>query len=216
MKWSFADSRVRIEEGGWARSATTRDLPTSKELAGVEMRLDEGANRELHWHQEANGQGGSFVDDLEEGDLWYFPAGYPHSLQGLSPNGSEFLLILDNGNFAEESTFLLNDWLAHTPKSVLGENFNVKAEKFANFPKSQKYIFQGDVPGAIDDEDLEVLEIFRADRFTDFSLLQWLGETPLKLVGENVYNRGEDNDDAVQEFLESVQGAEKDLIKDRE
>jgi oxalate decarboxylase family bicupin protein len=90
------------------------------------MRLDEGVIRELHWHTEAEWayvlagkvritaldvEGGSFMDDLEEGDLWYFPAGHPHSLQGLSPNGTEFLLIFDDGNFSEESTFLLTDWL---------------------------------------------------------------------------------------------------------
>jgi quercetin dioxygenase-like cupin family protein len=51
------------------------------------------------------------MDDLEAGDLWYFPAGHPHSLQGLSPNGTEFLLIFDNGHFSEESTFLLTDWM---------------------------------------------------------------------------------------------------------
>jgi len=51
MKWSFADSHTRIEEGGWARQTTIRELPTSVELAGVNMRLDEGAIRELHWHK---------------------------------------------------------------------------------------------------------------------------------------------------------------------
>lgn len=55
--------------------------------------------------------GGSFIDDLKEGDLWYFPAGFPHSLQGLGPNGTEFLLIFDNGGFSEESTFILSDWM---------------------------------------------------------------------------------------------------------
>lgn len=52
MKWSFVDSHTRIEEGGWARETTIRELPTSKELAGVNMRLEEGAIRELHWHKE--------------------------------------------------------------------------------------------------------------------------------------------------------------------
>lgn len=51
---SFADSHMCIEEGGWARQTTVRELPTSKELAGVNMRLDEGAIRELHWHKEAS------------------------------------------------------------------------------------------------------------------------------------------------------------------
>lgn len=34
MKWSFADSHMKIEEGGWARQTTVRELPTSVELAG--------------------------------------------------------------------------------------------------------------------------------------------------------------------------------------
>lgn len=125
MKWSFANSHMRIEEGGWTRQTTVRELPTSTELAGVNMRLDVGVIRELHWHQQAEWayvlkgnvrvtaldiDGGNFIDDLEEGDLWYFPSGHPHSLQGLGPNGTEFLLIFDDGNFSEDSTFLLTDW----------------------------------------------------------------------------------------------------------
>lgn len=42
MRWSFADSHIRIEEGGWTRQTTVRELPTSVELAGVNMRLDRG------------------------------------------------------------------------------------------------------------------------------------------------------------------------------
>lgn len=58
------------------------------------------------------------MDDLEAGDLWYFPAGHPHSLQGLSPNGTEFLLIFDDGHFSEESTFLLTDWMGKASLQV--------------------------------------------------------------------------------------------------
>ena len=35
----------------------------------------------------------SFVRDVFEGDLWYFPTGIPHSIQGLGPDGAEFLLF---------------------------------------------------------------------------------------------------------------------------
>lgn len=90
------------------------------------MRLDAGVIRELHWHVQAewayilagsaritalDQEGGNYVGDLEEGDLWYFPRGHPHSIQGLGPNGTEFLLIFDDGHFSEDSTFLLTDWL---------------------------------------------------------------------------------------------------------
>lgn len=59
-------------------------------------------------------EGGNFIDDLHKGDLWYFPSGVPHSLQGLSPNGSEFLLVFDSGYFSEESTFVLTDWFGRS------------------------------------------------------------------------------------------------------
>jgi oxalate decarboxylase family bicupin protein len=167
MRWSFSDSHMRIEEGGWTRETTIRELPTSKELAGVNMRLEHGVIRELHWHQEAewayvlegkvritalDTEGGSFVDDLEKGDLWYFPSGHPHSLQGLDPNGTEFLLVFDSGSFSEDSTFLLTDWISRTPKSVLAENFRVAPEVFNAIPEKEKYIFQGSEPGSIEKE----------------------------------------------------------------
>ncbi|KAI0442962.1 oxalate decarboxylase family bicupin [Xylaria telfairii] len=167
MRWSFADSHVRIEEGGWTRQTTVRELGTSVDLASVNMRLDKGVIRELHWHKEAEWayvldgevritaidyEGGNFMDDLKKGDLWYFPSGVPHSLQGLGENGTEFLLIFDDGSFSEESTFILSDWLAHTPKSVISKNFNLAPEVFAHLPKNEKYIFQGSYPGSLEDE----------------------------------------------------------------
>jgi oxalate decarboxylase family bicupin protein len=167
MRWSFADSHIRIEEGGWTRQTTIRELGTSVELAGVNMRLGPNVIRELHWHKEAEWayvldgevrvtaldyEGGSFIDDLKKGDLWYFPSGIPHSLQGLGENGTEFLLIFDDGHFSEESTFILTDWLAHTPKSVIAENFHLPPEVFAHLPAGEKYIFEGSQPGSIDEE----------------------------------------------------------------
>src|SRR5258708_27379340 len=53
LKWSFADSHTRLSEGGWARQTTTRELPIATEFAAVNMRLQAGAIRELHWHREA-------------------------------------------------------------------------------------------------------------------------------------------------------------------
>ncbi|KAJ4505161.1 hypothetical protein HRR83_009361 [Exophiala dermatitidis] len=344
MRWSFADSHMRIEEGGWTRQTTVRELGLSKEIAGVNMRLDYGVIRELHWHKEAewayvlegnvrvtalDTEGGSFIDDLQKGDLWYFPSGHPHSLQGLSPNGTEFLLVFDDGNFNEESTFLLTDWLAHTPKAVLGENFRLAPEVFKTIPKSDKYIFQGSLPGSIDEEKpdgrnvkksklqfthkmldqepvnttggqvritdstnfpisktiaaahldiqpgamremhwhpnadewsffikgrarvtvfgaegtartfdfmagdvgviprnmghfienlsdeepVEVLEIFRADKFQDFSLFQWLGETPKKMVADHLFANDEEG---AKKFLKEIHDADYDPIRAKE
>lgn len=56
-------------------------------------------------------EGKYYADDVPQGGLWYFPPGVPHSLQGIGSGGTEFLLIFDDGNFSEEETFLLSDWL---------------------------------------------------------------------------------------------------------
>ena len=92
--------------------------------------------------------GRNFVDDVGEGDLWYFPAGIPHSIQGLE-EGCEFLLVFDDGNFSENSTFLISDWFAHTPKEVLAKNFGVAESDFADIPAHERYIFQSKVPGPL-------------------------------------------------------------------
>lgn len=164
FKWSFADSHMRLEDGGWARQTTVRELPAATTIAGVNMRLKAGAVREMHWHAQAewsymikgkaritavDQEGRAFQDDVSEGDLWYFPAGIPHSIQGIGEDGCEFLLAFDDGDFSEDSTFLLTDWLAHTPKEVLAKNFGVPESAFANIPKSELYIFPTQIPGPL-------------------------------------------------------------------
>lgn len=165
LKFSFAEAHNRLEPGGWARQVTERELPIATALAGVNMRLKAGAVRELHWHKQAEwaymlyGQaritalderGGQFVDDVGEGDLWYFPEGIPHSIQGLEPDGCEFLLVFDDGAFSEDSTFLITDWFAHTPRDVLAANFGWPRQAFDPIPKQELYIFNADVPGPLE------------------------------------------------------------------
>ncbi len=164
LRWSFCDSHNRVSEGGWARQTTVRELPTATTLAGVNMRLTAGGVREMHWHKEGEwaymlkGRARitavdqnlrTFQDDVNEGEGWYFPAGIPHSIQGLEDDGCEFLLVFDDGNFDENETFLLTDWLSRVPKDVLAKNFNVPESAFDKIPKNELYIFQSKVPGPL-------------------------------------------------------------------
>jgi oxalate decarboxylase len=136
-------------------------------MAGVEMRLTAGGVRELHWHVSAewafviygnaritavDPDGKSFVNDVKAGDLWLFPGGTPHSIQGLGPDGCKFLLVFNQGDFDEFSTFLLTDWFNHTPPEVLAKNFNAPATTFANIPKEKLYIFQSQEPRPLAEE----------------------------------------------------------------
>jgi oxalate decarboxylase len=159
--YSFDLTKKRVEEGGWTHEITQRELPSSKDLAGVNMRLTAGSYRELHWHTAdewaymlygnarvtvMNPDGTMFIDDVSEGDLWFFPAGYPHSIQGLEPDGTEFLLVFNQGLFSEDATMLLSEWVAHTPPEVLMKNFGLDRSALAKLPTESLYIFPGTVP----------------------------------------------------------------------
>lgn len=71
--------------------------------------------------------GKAFVDDIGKDDLWYFPTGNPHSIQGLPPDGCEFLLVFDDGKFSQADTTLISDWVRHTPAEVLAKNWGAAA-----------------------------------------------------------------------------------------
>jgi len=148
--------------GGWAKEATVAEFPVSEKLAGVLMSLNPGGLRELHWHANAaewayvikgqcrvttiNPQGQSQIADFAAGDVWYFPRGFGHSIQGIGAEDCLFVLVFDNGYFSEFGTFSISDWVGHTPPEVLAKNFGVPASTFANFPKREVYIAKGPVP----------------------------------------------------------------------
>jgi oxalate decarboxylase len=159
--FSFDLVKKRVEEGGWTHEVTQRVLPSSKDIAGVQMRLTAGSYRELHWHTAdewayvlygnarvtvMNPDGTMFIGDVSEGDLWIFPAGYPHSIQGLGPDGTEFLLVFNQGMFSEDGTMLLSETVAHIPPEVLAKNTRLDKSAFAQTPGAPLYIFPGNLP----------------------------------------------------------------------
>jgi len=169
--YSFDLVKKRVEEGGWTHEVTQRVLPSSKDVAGVNMRLTAGSYREMHWHTAdewayvlygkarvtvMNPDGTMFIGDVEEGDLWIFPAGFPHSIQGLDPDGTEFLLVFNQGMFSEDGTMLLSEWIAHTPPEVLAKNTGLDARVFEKTPGAPLYIFPGKVPGSLEQDKAEI------------------------------------------------------------
>src|SRR4030088_2960797 len=170
LRFSFADAHMRLEPGGWTRQVTKREFGISKDIAGVNMRLNAGGVRELHWHKAAewaymlygtaritavDQNGRNFVDDVGDGDIWYFPAGIPHSIQGVNPDGCESLLVFDDGDFDEDNTFLISDWFKHTPNEVLAKNFGAPASAFGHTPDpSQLYIFPAPVPAPLSSDKI--------------------------------------------------------------
>ncbi len=165
LKYPFAMAHCRLEDGGWAREVTQREMGSMQEMAIVDMRLPAGVVRELHWHKEGewayvlkgkvrfylvDDKRNVLIEDLEEGDLWYAPPGFPHAIQGLEGEGTEFVLVFSDGNFSENQTLLVTELFAHTPKEVLAKNFGVAESAFDGIPASEKYIFRLPVPGPLD------------------------------------------------------------------
>lgn len=167
---SFSAAHRRIQEGGWSRQVTVEDFPISKDIAGVNMRLAAGGIRELHWHNAAewalmltgktritaiDNDGRGFVKDVGVGDIWFFPTGIPHSIQGLGPDGGEFLLVFDDGKFSEANTTLISDWTRHTPREVLAKNWGVSESALDGIyaaPPDGRYIFQQPAPPPLDED----------------------------------------------------------------
>ncbi|KAF8684030.1 Oxalate Decarboxylase [Rhizoctonia solani] len=145
VKWPFSLSHNRIQDGGWARQQNVHSMPIATTMAGVNMRLKAGTMREMHWHITAE----------YPGDLWYFPPGIPHVLQGLNDtaDGCEFLLVFDDGEFSEDSTFSVTDWTSHIPKEVLSRNFKVNASAFDHIPDRELYMIPTAVPTGTPEEE---------------------------------------------------------------
>jgi len=165
FKYPFSLANKRAYEGGWSREVTARELPVSKTMAGVNMRLTAGGVRELHWHTASewaimlygtaritaiDADGKSFVADTKKNDLWFFPSGLPHSIQGLGPDGAEFMLVFDDGDFSESETVLLSDSMSHLPREVLSKNFGVAETSLKKLPRQELFIFQAATPGPLE------------------------------------------------------------------
>src|SRR5438309_571062 len=162
FKFALEKSRGKVIGGSFGKEATVEQLPISKGIAGVSMKLEPGAMRELHWHATAaewafviegrvrttviDPQGNAETNDFGPGTVWYFPRGHGHMLECLGDKPCHFILIFDNGYFSEFGTFSITDWLGHTPKALLAKNFGVPESAFDGFPKDEVYFARGAVP----------------------------------------------------------------------
>src|SRR5438552_18077316 len=86
--YSYDLTKKRIQEGGWTHQVTQRELPSSTDIAGVNMRLTAGSFRERHWHTAdewatrvdgnarasvLNPDGTVYPDEVAKGHLWASP-----------------------------------------------------------------------------------------------------------------------------------------------
>ncbi len=164
--YSFELAHRRIQEGGWTNQVTAREFPVSTEVAGVKMRLTAGSYRELHWHKAdewayvtagttritlLTPDGEIFIDDVPRRRYLVFP---PLVIRipsrAWAPTEANSCLCIDDGMFSEYQTFLLSDWVAHTPGKILEKNFHLSADRVAKLPEDELYIFPGELPGSLE------------------------------------------------------------------
>src|ERR1700704_6965472 len=97
FKFALETSEGKVIGNSFGKEATVEQLPISKGIAGVSMKLEPGAMRELHWHATAaewafvlegrvrttviDPQGNAEINDFGPGDVWLFPRGHPHILE---------------------------------------------------------------------------------------------------------------------------------------
>jgi len=165
FKFELEKSEGRTLGGSYGKEATVEQLPISKGIAGVSMRMEPGVMRELHWHATAaewafvtegrvrttviDPQGCAETNDFEPGDIWYFPRGHGHVIETLGDQQCQFILVFDNGYFSEFGTFSISDWIGHVPNELLAKNFGVPASTFDIFPKEEVYFAKGKIPPPI-------------------------------------------------------------------
>ena len=54
FKFALEQSKGKVMDGSFGKEATVAQLPISKGIAGVSMRLEPGMTRALHWHATAD------------------------------------------------------------------------------------------------------------------------------------------------------------------
>src|SRR5215510_3180606 len=164
FKFALEKSQGKVIGNSFGKEATVTQLPISKGIAGVSMKLEPGAMRELHWHATAaewafilegrvrttviDPAGLAETNDFDPGDVWYFPRGHGHMLQCLGDKPCHFILIFDNGYFSEFGTFSITDWIGHAPRPLLAKNFGLPESTFDRFPKDEVYFGRGEIPPA--------------------------------------------------------------------
>ncbi len=162
FKYQLEKKAPRTNDGGITRGASVTDFPASVGIAGVSMRLQPGAMRELHWHANAaewayvlkgnmrttvvDPKGNTYVDLFSPGDVWYFPRGYGHVLQCVGDEECHFILIFDNGNFSEDHTFSITDFVSSVPPEIAAQNLGISVSEVASLPQKEVYFAQGKVP----------------------------------------------------------------------
>ena len=176
----------------------------------------------MHWHDAAewayivdghcqvtvaDAEGQIEVVNLGPGDLWYFPKGHGHAIQTLGPSPCHAILAFDDGLYSEHGTFGISDWMSRYEPQVLSQAFGVSSEAFAQIPKAETYIMQGDVL-PLDGPQARTARALDRERTHRYALMaqkpkdQHRRRHPLRGIGKGI--SGVDDDDGNGAAIESA------------
>ena len=162
FKFALEKSQGKVIGTSFGKEATVTQLPISKGIAGVSMRLEPG--RCANCTGTPRRPSGRSSSRAGSGRRSSIRRATPRrtissrATSGTSPAATvtcssasahepcHFILIFDNGYFSEFGTFSITDWIGHTPKPLLAKNFGLPESAFDRFPKEEVYFARGAVP----------------------------------------------------------------------
>lgn len=144
---------IRKLPGGSRLMVTGAICPALKHMALASLALKKGGVREPHWHPNADEllycvQGNALITlfspqnkhdtfTLHEGEVAFFPKGYLHAIQNLSPRESQFLLAYDHPNPQDLD---LTQSVASMSPHVLGSTFSTSDATFKKLKPQDTFI----------------------------------------------------------------------------
>jgi oxalate decarboxylase/phosphoglucose isomerase-like protein (cupin superfamily) len=180
--YSFDLVKKRVEEGGWTHEVTERVLPSSKDIAGVNMRLTARSYRELHWHT---------------ADEWAYVLYGKARLTVMNPDWHDVhrrskhiaaaLIIVKPGGMRELHWHPnASEWQFYIAgKGRMTVFFPVGNARTMDFNANDVGYVPSNAPHYIEntgDTELVFLETFASEQFMDVSLNQWLRRVPSEML----------------------------------
>ncbi len=127
--------------------ADSSNFKASKTIAVALVTIHPGGMRDMHWHPNADewqyyvsGQGqltvfntgpNAVTQNFNPGDIGYVKRAYGHYIRNTGNTDLVYLEVFRSSYFSDVS---LSDWLAHTPRALVSQHFNIDPATVARIP----------------------------------------------------------------------------------
>jgi oxalate decarboxylase len=149
--------------GGLFRQLPVDDPISNNTMWVAYLKLLPGGVRELHWHPSSAEWGyvsegtclitlmnneGRYANELvREGQVWYFPQSWGHSIYGQDSGvGCTMVLFFDDAQPPTYNDLSISQMLSYFPRDVVSENLGVPVDVLETFPESILIVNSGPPP----------------------------------------------------------------------